>query len=214
MRKKILCGMMAFGAAATTLGAQVPGRAGMAAGPIDNTAEFLLSRTGELRLTDAQVTRLAAIARRSAERRQALRAQLDSLRPDRGPGMARDSAARDRLRQRMEQMRPVMDRLREQSRADRRDAIAVLTPDQQADAWERVARAGQMGRGVRSRFAGPRPGAFGRGMRRGGMQRAGMMPGRGFAPGRGMGPGRMAAPNDSAGPGRRMPRRPATDTRP
>ena len=42
-------------------------------------------------------------------------------------------------------MRPQMERLREQSQADRRDAIAVLTPDQQAQAWERVARSGRGG---------------------------------------------------------------------
>ena len=112
-------------------------------GPISNPAEFLLARTGELRLTDAQVTRLAAIARRSADRRRALRASLDSIRPDRGPGMPRDSAARAQFRQRAEQMRPAFERLREQSQADRRDAIAVLTPDQQAQAWEHISAAGR-----------------------------------------------------------------------
>jgi hypothetical protein len=67
-------------------------------------------------------------------------------------------------------MRPAMERLREQSQADRRDAIAVLTPDQQAQAWERIARPGQPrggrpGRGLAPGRVGdgerPRPGRQG-----------------------------------------------------
>ncbi|HEX6047768.1 MAG TPA: Spy/CpxP family protein refolding chaperone [Gemmatimonadaceae bacterium] len=132
-------------------------------GPLGSTAEFLLSQTGELRLTDAQVTRLAAIARRSAERRSAARERLDSLRPQLGPGAMRDSAARARFRERAEQMRPQMERLREQAAADRRDAIAILTPEQQAQAWERVATTG---RAMRAAPGRPR----GMGMRRGPMR--------------------------------------------
>jgi Spy/CpxP family protein refolding chaperone len=114
-------------------------------GAVDDPAQFLLGHTGELRLTDAQVTRLAAIARRSAERRRAHRAQMDSVRPERMATGRPDSAARAAMRQRFEQMRPQLERLRDQSQADRRDAIAILTPDQQALAWERIA-AGQMQR--------------------------------------------------------------------
>ena len=129
----------------------MPGPGGMSAprgGAVDDPAQFLLAQTGELNLTDAQVTRLAAIARRSAERRRALHVQMDSLRTQRPSGAARqDSAERARVRQRFEQMRPVMQRLRDQAQADRRDAIAVLTPDQQARAWERVAASGRMHRG-------------------------------------------------------------------
>jgi hypothetical protein len=76
--------------------------------------------------------------------------------------MARDSAARAELRQRMEQMRPAMERLREQSRADLRDAIAVLTPDQQARAWERMATGARGERGAalrRGRMGGAPRGA-------------------------------------------------------
>ena len=156
-------------AGAVTLGAQqprgiqgpgpMPGPGGMGApgaGAVDDPAQFLLGRTGELGLTDAQVTRLAAIARRSAERRRATRAQIDSLRSQRPPGTARqDSAERARMRQRFEQMQPAMERLRAQAQTDRRDAIAVLTPDQQARAWERIAASGRM-RGGMSR--GFRPG--------------------------------------------------------
>jgi hypothetical protein len=137
---------------------------------VNDPAQFLLSQTGELKLTDAQVTRLAAIARRSADRRRALRAQMDSLRSQRVRGERPDSAARARMRQQVDQMRPQMERLREQSQADRRDAIAVLTPDQQAQAWERVARSG---RGDRASFRGGR-GAGARRMR--------MRDGQGFGP--------------------------------
>jgi hypothetical protein len=134
-------------------------------GAVEDPAQYLLAQTGELNLTDAQVTRLAAIARRSAERRRAFRAQMDSIRPAQGFGRTGpDSAARAQMRQRFEQMRPAMQRLRDQSQADRRDAIAILTPDQQARAWERIATSGRM-------------------------QRGGM--GRGFRSGRGMHGGRL-----------------------
>lgn len=121
---------------------------GALAGPAASPAEFLLAHTGELELTDAQVTRLAAIARRAAARRQAMRSTLDSLRPGRARGMMRDSTSREQFRQRMEQMRPAMERLREQAHTDRRDAITVLTPDQQARAWERMAAGARGGRGA------------------------------------------------------------------
>ena len=179
MKRLIIGVALACAAGGMTLGAQQPGRrmgAGPMSGPggmgrrgggggaIEDPAQFLLAHTGELKLTDAQVTRLAAIARRSADRRRSLRAQMDSLRPERPAGGARpDSAARVRLRQRFDQMRPAMERLRDQSQADRRDAIAVLTPDQQAQAWQRIASSGRMRRG-------------------GGFARGGM--GRGFGPGR------------------------------
>ena len=161
MKRKLFITAVVCAASAVTVGAQqprgqmgpgpMPGPGGMGAsrsGAVDDPAQFLLARTGELNLTDAQVTRLAAIARRSAERRRALRVQMDSLRTQRPPGAARpDSAERARMRQRFEEMRPAMQRLRDQAQADRRDAIAVLTPDQQARAWERIAASGRMHRG-------------------------------------------------------------------
>ena len=180
--KRLIVAIILAGTAASGLQAQqqpgartprpMPGPGAMGrrgGGPAEDPARFLLGHTGEFRLTDAQVTRLAAIARRSAERRQALRAQMDSMRPERrpgGPGARPDSAARAQSRQRFEQMRPALDRMREQAQADRRDAIAVLTPDQQAQAWERIATAG---RGQR--------GGMRRGMRPGGMRQGGMRPG-------------------------------------
>jgi hypothetical protein len=132
-------------------------------------AEMLLARTGELGLTDAQVTRLAGIARRGAARRQAMRASRDSMRVRFTPGTRPDSAMR---RQMMERGRTEMERVREQERTDRRDAIAVLTADQQARAWELVASRG--GRG-----------------NRGGMRPGGMRPGDQRRPGQGMPERRM-----------------------
>jgi len=163
MRRMITAAVAACLTGVTALAAQPAGRGqgGPMSGPLGNSAEFLLSQTGELRLTDAQVTRLAAIARRSADRRRAMRERLDSLRPQLGPGAMRDSATRARFRERADQMRPQMERLREQAEADRRDAIAILTPEQQAQAWERVATRG--GRSMRAEPGRPR----GMGMRRG-----------------------------------------------
>jgi Spy/CpxP family protein refolding chaperone len=161
------------------------GGGGAPGGPMGNTASFLLAHTGDLKLTDAQVVRLAAIARRSDERMRALRTSMDSVRPACGPNGC-DSTARAEMRRRAERMRPSMERAMEQARTERRDAIAVLTPDQQGQAWDLVSMAG--------RRAG-----FGAGM--GGRGRAfGPMGGRGFAP-RNDGPG-------APGPRGQMRRRP------
>ena len=92
-------------------------------------ASRLLASTGELKLTDQQVVRLAAIARREADRRQSLRLRMDSLRTR----LRADTTARRRA---FAEGQPDMQRLRDQARADVRDALAVLTPDQQAQAWE------------------------------------------------------------------------------
>ena len=174
MNRSIITAVVALAATAAVVGAQgprrgfgpgpMPGPRGMGpgagqrgAGPARDPAEFLLSHTGDFKLTDAQVTRLAAIARRSADRREAMRTQLDSMRFNFVRGGRPDSAARAAMRQRMEQMRPQMDRMREQAHNDRRDAIAVLTPDQQAQAWERMAmidRGGMGGGRMRRGFAG------------------------------------------------------------
>jgi hypothetical protein len=117
---------------------------------------MLLSQTGALQLSDAQVVRLAAIARRSDERRRALRTRLDSLRPRRAPG---DSTAR---RERPLPPLDILGRERDAAHADLRDALAVLTADQQARAWEMVAarRAMPFGRGgmMRGRSGSGGPG--------------------------------------------------------
>jgi Spy/CpxP family protein refolding chaperone len=220
MKRLILSTVIVYAATAATLDAQAsavapmprPGAMGRrgsgGGGAVDDPAQFLLGHTGELRLTDAQVTRLAAIARRSADRRRSLRSQMDSMRPERPMGERPDSAARARMRQRFDQVRPAMDKMREQSLGDRRDAIAVLTPDQQAQAWERIASSGRGGRGAMRRGGGQRGGfgrgGFGRGGPPGGVGRQGMRP------------RRMGPPNDDAGAGagRRRPGRPAPEQQP
>jgi hypothetical protein len=116
---------------------------------------MLLSQTGSLQLTDAQVVRLAAIARRAEDRHRLLRTRLDSLRPRRAPG---DSTAR---RPRERPPTDVFEREREASHSDLRDALAVLSPDQQARAWEMIAtrRAMPFPRGSMRRDGGGRDGA-------------------------------------------------------
>ncbi|HYC50598.1 MAG TPA: Spy/CpxP family protein refolding chaperone [Gemmatimonadaceae bacterium] len=153
--------ILTFAGAATAL-AQGPvgARPGIPAGGSAPAAKLLLSSTGELGLTDQQVVRLAAIARRSEARRVSMRAAMDSARIRFTPG---DTAGR---RQFAARMRADAERAREQQRADQRDAIAILTPDQQAKAWEMVANRGRAMRG--SGVRGMRPA---RGMRQGGMVR-------------------------------------------
>lgn len=168
--------------AGAPLAAQVPRAMPPGVGPepgarsTARSAQFFLAHTGELQLTDQQVVRLAAIARRAETRRQALRATRDSLRSRMmAEPIPMDSAARiSRRRMMLDQARSVMERAREQERAELRDALAVLTADQQARAWEirgrgargyRSARPGRMdpiGRPGRAGFA-PRPGAVRRG---------------------------------------------------
>ena len=151
-------------------------------------AQMLLAHTGELELTDQQVVRLAAIARRAEARRRTMRASMDSARARFGSGGApSDSVARRQFRDRM---RADMDRVRDQLRADQRDAIAVLTPDQQERAWDLVASRGRDRRMGAMRERGMRErGMRGRGMRERGTQRGPAGPG---VPGR-------AAPRPSQG---------------
>ena len=193
--------------AGTSVAAQNPpppaagrGLPGAVAG--ERSAQMLLSRSAELDLTDAQVTKLAQIARRSEARRRTMRSAMDSARARfTQPG---DSTARRQFAQRMQND---MTKERDQARVDLRDAITVLTPDQQAKAWEMNAARGA--RGMR--------GGRGGGMRAPG----GMRPGRGGAPGgraRGFGPDgrvpdemppmRQMRPGRAPGAGGAMPRRP------
>lgn len=143
MRSSVRIVVLLSFAAATAATAQAPMPRRPEAGP--PAAEMLLSQTGELELSDAQVVRLAAIARRSEARRRALRASMDSARARFG-GQPADSVARRQFEQRMQ---ADMQRAAEQMRTELRDAIAVLTADQQAKAWNRVANRGPRMRGSR-----------------------------------------------------------------
>ena len=158
MRRLLVGLLIASAAGAPSLSAQQPqgpgpapaGMGGMPFGPA--AAEMLLSQVGPLQLTDAQVVRLAAIARRTEERHRALRTRLDSLRPRRAPG---DSAAR---RERPMPPTDLFERERDASHADLRDALAVLTADQQARAWEMMSARRAMPFARASRRTGRRDG--------------------------------------------------------
>lgn len=133
-RRYLLLSLLSCAAVSGELLAQMPmgGGPGMP-GPL--AVEMLLAQTGPLQLTDAQVVKLAAIARRADDRHRAMRTRLDSLRPRRVPG-GRDSTARP---PRPAMPTEVMEHEREASHNDLRDALAVLSPDQQARAWELMA---------------------------------------------------------------------------
>ena len=131
--------VLSFAAATTAVAQPAPGPGPMGGGA--PAAKLLLSNTGELGLTDQQVVRLAAIARRAEARRATLRSAMDSARTRFTPG---DTAGR---RQFATRMRSDVERAREQERVDQRDAIAVLNADQQARAWEMVANRGRALRG-------------------------------------------------------------------
>ena len=111
--------------------------------PTMDVASMLLAHTGEFKLTDQQVTRLAAIARRSADRRKSMMASVDSLRAARAAALPAGANAGPGNRGAWTPQpaaRALIDRMREQGRADLRDAIGVLTIDQQAMGWEMMAR--------------------------------------------------------------------------
>jgi hypothetical protein len=146
-------GRPAFG-----LMAGVPGRGG--ASPVGATADFLLAHTGDLALTDAQVVRLAAISRRTEARRKALAARMDSApaaaRPAPGDSAGPGGRRRGPAGPPPAALQQARDR-RDQMHADVRDAIAVLTPDQQANAWMMVAGGPALG-GMPRGPMGPPPG--------------------------------------------------------
>ena len=104
-----------------------------------DAASFFLGLTGELQLTDAQVTKLAAIARRAEGREHAMRARMDSsmvaLRSADG-SMPHDGVS-GMMTMVMRMPMPTEAEKRAQHEDDR-DAFAVLTPDQLATAWEKM----------------------------------------------------------------------------
>ncbi len=172
--------VMLFAAATAPVGAQpsrgpggrpgpmARGPGGGGANPVGAPADFLLARTGDLALTDAQVVRLAAISRRADARRKAMMARMDSLRAAQ-PAPSDSAGPRGRGRGPGGPGRPggpppvdtkAMQQMRDQMRADLRDAIAVLTPDQQATAWMMIADGPALGggRGTMGRGFGGGPG--------------------------------------------------------
>ena len=107
----------------------------MPGGPGPDAAGMLLAATGRLHLTDAQVVRLAAIARRAEERHAAMRTSMQAAHAGAAARQAPPDAEMARMHQQMEQMH-------QQAQTDLRDALAVLTPDQQAMAFQMAAHHG------------------------------------------------------------------------
>ncbi|CAN5882038.1 hypothetical protein BH11GEM2_BH11GEM2_28820 [soil metagenome] len=115
---------------------EMPGAPPMMRGPMagGGIASMLLAHTAELKLTDQQLSKLAVIARRSDDRHKAMRASMDSLMRANRPQPDGMAPANPRPLN-ADQDRTMMTRMRDQEHADLRDALAVLTIDQQADAW-------------------------------------------------------------------------------
>jgi LTXXQ motif family protein len=139
MKRMASMALLGLALAAAPLQSQGPGPMRGPGGPGGpGGAQFFLAHTGELELTDQQVVRLAGIARRAHQRHEAMRANMPQP-PAPGAERRQPSAEeQQRMRQQMEQAR-------EQSQADLRDALAVLTPDQQARAWQMMAHRGAPG---------------------------------------------------------------------
>ena len=101
-----------------------------------DAASMFLAHTGELQLTDAQVTRLAAIARRSEARQKAMHARMDSaMAAMHGKMEAADGGAPGAMMMMMRMPMPT-DAERRAQHEDDREAFSVPTPDQLATAWE------------------------------------------------------------------------------
>ena len=111
-----------------------------------DAASMFLGSAGQLQLSDSQVTRLAAIARRSASRREAMRARMDSamMTAHARMGTAMHDGA-DGGAMMMVSMPMLSSADRASQHADDRDAFAVLTADQLATAWELMASHHPMG---------------------------------------------------------------------
>jgi len=107
----------------------------MAPAMMMDAASMFLGCTGELQLTDAQVTKLAAIARRSQARQDAMRARMDTAMTS---ARSMDGGQDGGAPMMMVMLRRAMptDAERKAQHEDDRDAFAVLTPDQLATAWE------------------------------------------------------------------------------
>jgi hypothetical protein len=117
-----------------------PGMAGMKGG----VASMLLGQTAALMLSDQQVVRLASLARAAESQQAMMRTTMDSMHRammgSHATGGAMSQMTMSQMQMSQMQMSPAMDaRMKaahEQMHANVRDALAVLTPDQLATAWE------------------------------------------------------------------------------
>jgi hypothetical protein len=100
-----------------------------------DAASMFLAHTGELQLTDAQVTRLAAIARRAESREKAMRARMDSAMSHAKAEAGHDGNGEGMMMMRMRMFMPT-EAERKAQHEDDREAFSIPTPDQLATAWE------------------------------------------------------------------------------
>ena len=106
--------------------------------PMMDAASMLLGHTGELQLTDAQVTKLAAIARRAEGREKTMRTRMDSV-MTRTRGEAMTDGMADEMRMVSFRMAAPSDADRRAMHEDNREAFSIVTADQLATAWELMA---------------------------------------------------------------------------
>lgn len=126
--------------------------------PLDDPIGLLLEHRTDIQLADSQVTALVRLNLRLFRRNQQLRLRLDSiLPPDREPetefGRGMPARSADTLDPVVQRARPLIEQIRENSRAARDSAFALLTPDQQ----DRARRLEERER-PRGRRPGGRPG--------------------------------------------------------
>jgi len=100
-----------------------------------DAASMFLGCTGELQLTDAQVTKLATIARRSQARQAAMRARMDSAMTTARMSDGGQDGGAPMMMVVLRRSMPT-DAEQKAQHDDDRDAFAILTPDQLATAWE------------------------------------------------------------------------------
>jgi hypothetical protein len=117
----------------------VQGRGMMGGAPgarVQNPAALLLERRAELGLTSEQVRQIEAIQARVAQQNAGRMEQVRAVMGERGTRALRDVPAEERqqirqqMRERMEQLRPVRQQIRETNRGAGQEIHALLTEDQ------------------------------------------------------------------------------------
>mgnify|MGYP000053028929 CR=1 FL=1 len=96
-----------------------------------NPVAAILERRADLQLTNEQVAKLEAIRKKLDEQNAPLLAKLDEARGNApGGGAPASDEQREAMRQRMAELRPVLQQVRENNRKAIEEASAVLTPEQ------------------------------------------------------------------------------------
>lgn len=102
-----------------------------------SVSEMFLAHTGDLQLTDAQVTKLAAIARRAQAREKAMHARMDSSMHamHERVEVSREGGPPAGAMMMMRMPMPT-EAERKAQHEDDREAFSIVTADQLATAWE------------------------------------------------------------------------------